>query len=73
MSMGDKVKHEAEEAKGRVKKTVGDVTNDPAMEDEGRDEVLAAKAKQGGDKVKDAAHDVGDKVEDAVDRMKDDR
>jgi uncharacterized protein YjbJ (UPF0337 family) len=71
MSMGDKIEHQAEEAKGRVKKNVGDATDDPEMEAEGRKETLAAEAKQAGDKVKDVAEDVGDKGEDMVDKMRD--
>ena len=71
MSTGDKIKHQAEEAKGRVKKNVGEATDNPDLEAEGRDEILAAEAKQAGDKVKDAAHDVVEEGKDAVDRMKD--
>jgi uncharacterized protein YjbJ (UPF0337 family) len=71
MSMGDKIEHQAEEAKGRLKKNVGDATDDAEMEAEGRKETLAAEAKQAGDKVKDVAEDVGDKGEDVVDKLTD--
>jgi uncharacterized protein YjbJ (UPF0337 family) len=71
MSMGDKIEHQAEEAKGRVKKNVGDATDDPEMEAEGRKETLAAEAKQAGDKVKDRAEDVGDRVKDAAEDVGD--
>lgn len=71
MSMGDKIKHQAEEAKGRLKKNVGDATDDPEMEAEGRAETLSAEAKQAGDKIKDAAHEVKEEGEDAVDKMRD--
>jgi uncharacterized protein YjbJ (UPF0337 family) len=71
MSMGDKIKHQAEEAKGRLKKNVGDATDDPEMEAEGRAETLAAEAKQAGDKIKDAAQEATEEGQDAVDRMRD--
>lgn len=65
MSMGDKIKHKAEEAKGRTKETAGDATDNPELQAEGRSETVAAKTKQGGDKVKDAAQDVKDAARDA--------
>lgn len=71
MSMGDKIKHQAEEAKGRLKENVGEATDNPDMEAEGRGETLGAEAKQAGDKIKDAAHEAADQGEDAVDRMRD--
>jgi uncharacterized protein YjbJ (UPF0337 family) len=71
MSMGDKIRHQAEEAKGRLKKNVGDATDNPEMEAEGRGETLAAEAKQAGDKVKDAAEEVVEEGEDAIDKMRD--
>ena len=71
MSMEDKVKHEAEEAKGRLKENVGDVTDNPELQAEGRAETLGAEAKQAGDKVKDAAQEAGEQVEDKVDEMRD--
>lgn len=67
MSMGDKIKHQAEEAKGHLKEKAGRATDDPDLEAEGRGEALGAEAKQAGDKVKDAAQDAVD----AVDRMRD--
>ena len=71
MSKADQARHLAEEAKGRLKKNIGDATDNPRMEAEGRAETLAAEAKQAGDKVKDAAREVADEGEDAVDRMRD--
>lgn len=58
--MGDKIKHKAEEVKGRAKQAVGDAKDDPELQAEGRSEELGAHGKQ-----------VGDKVEDAVDEAKD--
>jgi uncharacterized protein YjbJ (UPF0337 family) len=71
MSMGDKIEHQAEEATGRLKKNVGEATDNPEMEAEGRAETLAAEVKQAGDKVKDAAHEAAEEAEDAVDTMRD--
>jgi uncharacterized protein YjbJ (UPF0337 family) len=57
MTMGDKIKHTAEEAEGKVKETAGRVTDNQDLEAEGRGDQAAANLKQAGDKVKDAAHD----------------
>ncbi len=54
MTMGDKMKHVAEEAKGKVKETAGKATDDESMENEGRVDQAKADLKQAGDKVKDA-------------------
>lgn len=71
MSMGDKIKHQAEEAKGRLKEKTGEATDNPDLAAEGRGETLGAEAKQAGDKVKDAAKGAVDEGQDAVDRMRD--
>lgn len=71
MSMDDKIKHEAEEAKGRLKENTGDVTDNPELQAEGRAETLGAEAKQAGDKVKDAAQEAAEQGEDKVDKLKD--
>ncbi|QNK82426.1 CsbD family protein [Nakamurella sp. PAMC28650] len=58
MSLGDKIKHAAEEAVGTVKETVGKVTGNEELEAEGKADKAGAEVKQTGDKVKDAAKDV---------------
>ena len=58
MSLGDKIKHAAEEAVGTVKETVGKVTGNEDLQAEGKAEKAGAEVKQTGDKVKDAAKDV---------------
>jgi uncharacterized protein YjbJ (UPF0337 family) len=68
MSTGDKLRHKAEEAKGRAKEALGDLKDDPQMQAEGRGERIAAEAKQVGDRAKDAARDAADDVKDAVER-----
>jgi uncharacterized protein YjbJ (UPF0337 family) len=54
----------ADDAKGRVKEAVGDLTDNKDLEHEG-------KADQAGAKVKDAAEGAKDKVAGAVDAVKD--
>jgi uncharacterized protein YjbJ (UPF0337 family) len=60
VSFGDKVKNKAEELKGEVKERYGDATDNERLQAEGATEKTEAKAKQAGEHVKDAAHDVGD-------------
>ena len=60
MSFTDKVEHKAEELKGLAKEKIGDATDNERLQAEGAAERAAAKAKQAGDHVKDAAHDAGD-------------
>jgi len=52
--MGDKIKHAAEEAKGKVKEATGKATDNQTMEAEGKGDQAAANVKQAGDKAKDA-------------------
>ncbi len=64
MGLDDKVRHQAEEAKGKAKEYVGDKTDNPDLADEGRGEQVEAGVKQAGDHVKDAASDVKDAFKD---------
>jgi uncharacterized protein YjbJ (UPF0337 family) len=66
--MSDKMKHQAEEAKGRLKETAGDATDNERMQAEGRGEQSSAQAKQAGDKVKDALADGKESLRKATDR-----
>ena len=60
MGLGDKFKNKAQEASGKVKESVGDATNNEDLQAEGVQDQAAAKAKQAGEAVKDAAKDVRD-------------
>ena len=60
MSLTDKAKNQAEEAKGKVKEWVGDKTDDRDLEAEGAGDQVSANTKQAGEHVKDAAGDVAD-------------
>ncbi|MEV4262669.1 CsbD family protein [Kribbella sp. NPDC049584] len=57
MSAGDKVKNAAEAAKGKVKETTGDATDNRDLQAEGRAEKTKADLKQAGEKAKDALTD----------------
>ena len=60
---GDKIKHKAEELKGKLKEGVGKATGNEEMAGEGQREQAEAKLKKAGDTV-------GEKVDDATDRLK---
>lgn len=60
MSTGDKIKHKAEELKGAAKEKFGDATDNESMQAEGAAERRAAQAKQAGDHLHDAGHNVKD-------------
>lgn len=55
MMMGDKVKHSAEGAAGKVKEAAGKLTGNEHLEAKGRREQAAAEVKKAGDKLGDAA------------------
>ncbi len=54
MGLDDKMKNAAEEAGGKVKETVGEVTDNERLEAEGRADQFGANVKQAGENVKDA-------------------
>ena len=58
MTMGDKIKHGAEEAVGKAKEGAGKVTGNEELEARGKAEQAKANVKQAGDDAKDAAMDV---------------
>ena len=58
MSLGDKIKNAAEEAVGKAKEAVGDLTNNESLKREGQADQAEANTKQAGEKVKDTAKDV---------------
>lgn len=60
MSYEDKVKNQAEEAKGKIKERVGDMTDNERLEAEGMADKAKANAKQAAEHAKDAADDMGD-------------
>ncbi|SMO36755.1 CsbD family protein [Propioniciclava tarda] len=66
MAIDDKIRNAAEQAVGKVKEVVGDLTDNQRLEAEGRADVAAGKAKQAGEHVKDAAANAADDVRDAA-------
>jgi uncharacterized protein YjbJ (UPF0337 family) len=54
MGIADKAKNAAQDAAGKVKETVGDVTNNEKLEAEGKADQAEASAKKTGEGVKDA-------------------
>jgi uncharacterized protein YjbJ (UPF0337 family) len=74
MGLGDKAKDKAEELAGKAKATVGDKTDNPDLEAEGRRQEAQADVKQAGENVKDSGDDVTDALRSASDSTKlDDR
>ena len=61
MGMDDKIRHGAEELKGKVKETLGDATDNERLEAEGKAEESKADLKQAGEHLKDARKDVTDR------------
>ncbi|RAX50484.1 CsbD family protein [Arthrobacter sp. AQ5-05] len=58
MGLDDKIGNKAQEVAGKVKEGVGDATDNERLQAEGAKDQAAAKAKQAGEHLKDAAKDV---------------
>ncbi|MGK3951876.1 CsbD family protein [Microbacterium sp. I2] len=54
MGMGDDIKHNAEEMKGKAKEAVGDATDNERLQAEGQTDQAKANLKKAGDDIKDA-------------------
>ncbi len=54
MSFEDKLRHKAQELRGRIKRNAGEVSGDRRLEAEGSAEEMKGSLKQAGEKVKDA-------------------
>ena len=54
MGMDDKLKHSAESGLGKAKEKLGDATDDPSLQAEGKKDQSKSDLKQAGEKVKDA-------------------
>jgi uncharacterized protein YjbJ (UPF0337 family) len=61
--MADDLGHKAEEMKGRTKQAAGDLTDNDDLKKEGKADEMAAKVKQMGDSL-------GEKVDEAVDKIR---
>jgi uncharacterized protein YjbJ (UPF0337 family) len=65
MGIGDKAKNKAEELAGKAKGAMGDATDNPDLEAEGRMQESKADVKQAGENVKDSGDDVADALRSA--------
>jgi len=70
MGVFDKAKDKAEQLVGEVKERMGRATDNEELEDAGKRDQLSGEAKETGHDLRDRAAGA---VEDAKDRMKDDR
>lgn len=57
MGLDDKIEHNAEDAKGKLKETAGKATGSDKLEAEGKVDQTKADVKKAGDDVKDALTD----------------
>lgn len=57
MGMMDKAKNAAQEAGGKVKESVGDATDNPNMQAEGKADQVEANIKDAADKARESASD----------------
>lgn len=64
MGLDDKIRNAAEKAGGKVKESVGKITDNEKLEAEGKLDQAKADAKQAGEDVKDAAKHAGDTIRD---------
>ena len=64
MGLADRAEHKGEEVKGTAKEKVGDLTDDESLQAQGANERDAAKVKQAGDHVRDAAHQAKEAITD---------
>ena len=62
MGTQDKASNKVQDIKGKVEETVGKVTGDEELEDEGRGDQAKSAVKDVGEKVKDAASSITDAV-----------
>jgi len=65
MGLADKAKDKAEELAGKAKATMGDKTDNPDLETEGRMQEANADVNQAGENVRDSGDDVTDALRSA--------
>jgi uncharacterized protein YjbJ (UPF0337 family) len=70
MGLADKAKDKAEELAGKAKAAMGDATDNPDLEAEGRMQESKADVKQAGEDVKDAGDNVADALRAASEATK---
>lgn len=71
MGINDKAKNAVTNHVGAAKESAGKLTGDERLEREGQHDQAEAKLKDAGEKVKDAAADIGGNIKDAARKLKD--
>ena len=61
MGLGDKAGNAFEDAKGQAKEKYGEATGDEKLQAEGKGDQVSSALKDGAEKVKDAAKNLGEK------------
>ncbi|MGC0366368.1 uncharacterized protein YjbJ (UPF0337 family) [Rhodococcus sp. 27YEA15] len=62
MGIADKAQNKADELGGKAKEAVGGATGDQDLENEGKADQVKSAVKGAGEKIKDAASDLKDKL-----------
>lgn len=62
MGIEDKAENKLQDASGNAKETVGKAVGNDDLKNEGKADQVSAAFKDGAEKVKDAAHNIGDKL-----------
>ncbi|MFD4444423.1 CsbD family protein [Nocardia sp. NPDC058519] len=62
MGVHDKFENKAEELKGRAKEATGAATGDDHLKNEGKADQASSAVKQTGEKIKDKANEIADKI-----------
>lgn len=62
MSFMDKAKQAAEDLSGKAKEAAGQATGDQDLENEGKGDQIKSQVEQVGEKIKDAAQTIKDKL-----------
>ncbi|GAB2604957.1 CsbD family protein [Pseudactinotalea suaedae] len=65
MGLGDKISNAADEAAGKAKEKVGDVTDNADLEREGQTQQAGANVRQAGEDVKDGVNSAGQNLKKA--------
>ncbi|WP_305093520.1 CsbD family protein [Prescottella sp. R16] len=62
MGIADKARNKAEDLGGKAKEAAGNATGDKDLENEGKGDQIESAVKDAGEKVKDAASTIKDKL-----------
>lgn len=68
MGLGDDIKNQTEDLKGKAKEGIGEATDNEQLQSEGKLDQLGSKAKQGLEDVKDKAAETFNDITDKFDK-----